>query len=101
MAGEVLRDAAEIVFQPEAHREPGGVGREAEHIEAHASGKFWRRFHEWTAGAYFFQDRPNLARLDLLLAAEQDAEQRLRFLRHLGRGGIGPEHRGGITDLDE
>src|SRR5258706_144753 len=100
MAGEVPCDDAKIVLQPEPHREPGGIGGEAEYIESHAFCEFRRRLRDWAAGAYFLQNRADLACLHIFVDAEQDTEDHLRCLCHPGLGGIGPEHRGGIADLD-
>ena len=103
MAREALGDHAEIVFEPKADREPGGVRREAEHKETHALRKIGRGVGDRPTFSDLFEHGTDLARLHRLVngnVGDQGPEQRLRFARRLGIGGIGPEYGGGVTDLD-
>ena len=97
----VSRQHAKIVLEPEADREPGGVGRKPEHIKAHAFGQLRSELLERLAVADALENIADLAGLGCFVdAREHRAECAFGQFAMRRIGGIGPEHRRGIADLD-
>ena len=82
----ISRQHAEIILEPEADRQPRGIGRETKHIEAHAFGKF-RSECRRVAGPCRIRSRmsPTLPACgDFIDVRKHRAESAFGLLRHLG-----------------
>ena len=103
MREKTVGDRPEIVLEIEAHRKPRRIGREAEHEEAHALRQVGLEIRDRPPLADRLKNGPDLLRLDALVhrvGAEQCGEDALRLLCRLCVGGVRPENRRGVADLD-